>query len=177
MSDTTGASRADPFAAAEGFDPERPRVSPELAWTIAYTGRPEPGAEGFLPARPAAALGLVLRPLLWLLSLLSLPLLLVIRVYKAVLSPLLPPACRFEPSCSVYTYVALRRFGLIRGGLLGLLRLIRCQPICAMGYDPVPPPERPEAMATTDATAEEPDPDTPKATESDPDIAPGEATA
>ena len=58
-----------------------------------------------------------------------------IRLYQRLLSPLLPPACRFEPTCSRYTYEAIRRYGALRGGWLGARRLCRCHP---GGHDPVP---------------------------------------
>jgi hypothetical protein len=50
----------------------------------------------------------------------------------------MPPACRFEPSCSVYAETAIDRFGLVRGGWLALKRLARCNPFSAGGVDPVP---------------------------------------
>lgn len=68
----------------------------------------------------------------------SRPSILLIRFYKRWLSPLLGSRCRFEPSCSDYTRVAIARFGLLRGGWLGLLRILRCQPLCEGGHDPVP---------------------------------------
>jgi putative membrane protein insertion efficiency factor len=61
-----------------------------------------------------------------------------IRVYQRVISPLLPPACRFYPSCSAYGYEAIRQYGIARGGWLTVRRLARCQPFCSGGYDPVP---------------------------------------
>jgi putative membrane protein insertion efficiency factor len=61
-----------------------------------------------------------------------------IRGYQHLISPLLPAACRFEPSCSSYTAVALSRHGLVRGALLGMWRILRCNPLCAGGQDPVP---------------------------------------
>jgi hypothetical protein len=67
------------------------------------------------------------RPLLWL-----------IRGYQATLSRWLPPACRFEPTCSHYAYEAIERFGPLRGGWLTLRRLSRCHPWGSSGYDPVP---------------------------------------
>jgi uncharacterized protein len=63
-----------------------------------------------------------------------------IRAYRRVLSPLLPAACRFHPSCSAYALEALERHGPLRGVGLTLWRLGRCQPFCAGGFDPVPPP-------------------------------------
>ena len=61
-----------------------------------------------------------------------------IRIYQWTVSPLLGPRCRFYPSCSNYALESVRRFGAVRGGWLGLLRLLRCHPWQAGGYDPVP---------------------------------------
>jgi putative membrane protein insertion efficiency factor len=61
-----------------------------------------------------------------------------INFYRMAVSPMLPPSCRFEPTCSQYTYQAIARFGLRRGGWLGLKRLARCRPFGPCGYDPVP---------------------------------------
>lgn len=64
--------------------------------------------------------------------------LLAIHGYQRMVSPTLPPACRFQPSCSQYGYEAIERHGLIKGGWLTLRRLARCHPFQATGYDPVP---------------------------------------
>ena len=61
-----------------------------------------------------------------------------IRAYQLVISPLLPPACRFYPSCSHYALEAVQRFGVLRGGFLALRRLLRCHPWQPGGFDPVP---------------------------------------
>jgi putative membrane protein insertion efficiency factor len=61
-----------------------------------------------------------------------------IRFYQLTLSRALPPSCRFYPSCSQYAYEAISRYGIARGGWLGLKRLARCQPFHPGGYDPVP---------------------------------------
>ncbi|HUR98494.1 MAG TPA: membrane protein insertion efficiency factor YidD [Pyrinomonadaceae bacterium] len=58
-------------------------------------------------------------------------------VYKALISPFLPPACRFEPTCSEYTRQAVEKYGSARGTWMGLKRILRCQPFCKGGHDPV----------------------------------------
>jgi putative membrane protein insertion efficiency factor len=85
-----------------------------------------------------------------------------IRIYQRAISPALPASCRFYPTCSHYTYEAIARLGLWRGGWLGLKRLCRCNPFHKGGYDPVPlVPEAsvPEASGdakTADAKTHEP---------------------
>ena len=61
-----------------------------------------------------------------------------LKAYKKIISPILPPSCRFTPTCSEYAMEAITRFGAIRGTLLGAYRLLRCNPFCRGGYDPVP---------------------------------------
>lgn len=61
-----------------------------------------------------------------------------LRLYKTFLSPFLPSACRFEPTCSVYAARAVEKYGVIRGTWLGVKRILRCQPFCKGGYDPIP---------------------------------------
>lgn len=65
-------------------------------------------------------------------------LLFLLRLYKVVLSPILPPMCRFEPTCSVYAMRAVGKYGAVRGGWLSLKRLFRCHPFHPGGWDPVP---------------------------------------
>ncbi|HEY0590489.1 MAG TPA: membrane protein insertion efficiency factor YidD [Thermoanaerobaculia bacterium] len=65
-------------------------------------------------------------------------LLALLRTYKRFISPLLPPACRFEPTCSVYAMQAVSRHGALRGSWLAVRRLARCHPFNPGGWDPVP---------------------------------------
>ena len=64
-----------------------------------------------------------------------------IRGYQYFISPLLPPSCRFEPTCSHYAMTALRRHGVVLGLALATWRILRCNPYCSGGIDEVP--ERP----------------------------------
>jgi putative membrane protein insertion efficiency factor len=61
-----------------------------------------------------------------------------LRGYKRFLSPLLPPMCRFEPTCSVYMMQAIEKYGALRGVWLGIRRLSRCHVFNPGGWDPVP---------------------------------------
>jgi uncharacterized protein len=60
-----------------------------------------------------------------------------LRGYKWALSPLLPPACRYVPTCSDYAMEAVDRYGVLRGGWMAMWRVLRCHPIVRGGYDPV----------------------------------------
>lgn len=62
-----------------------------------------------------------------------------IRIYQRVISPLLGPHCRFQPTCSQYGLEALQRFGVLKGGWLTLKRILKCHPLNPGGEDPVPP--------------------------------------
>jgi putative membrane protein insertion efficiency factor len=64
--------------------------------------------------------------------------LLVIRFYQRAVSPYLGANCRYYPTCSVYTYEAVQKYGAFRGLILGIKRILRCHPYHAGGYDPVP---------------------------------------
>lgn len=64
--------------------------------------------------------------------------LLLIRLYQNTISRVLPPSCRFTPSCSHYGYEAIEKYGLIKGGWLAVKRISRCHPLTPGGYDPVP---------------------------------------
>ena len=60
-----------------------------------------------------------------------------IKVYRRFVSPMLPPTCRFTPSCSLYMLQAVERYGLIRGSFMGARRVLRCHPFSKGGFDPV----------------------------------------
>jgi putative membrane protein insertion efficiency factor len=62
----------------------------------------------------------------------------VIRFYKQYISPGLGSNCRFYPSCSQYTYEAIEKYGVLKGGWMGIKRIVRCQPWSKGGFDPVP---------------------------------------
>ncbi len=60
-----------------------------------------------------------------------------IKGYKRFVSPMLPPSCRFTPSCSIYTLQAIEKYGLLKGILMGTWRILRCHPFSKGGFDPV----------------------------------------
>ena len=64
--------------------------------------------------------------------------LMIIRFYRAAISPLTPPSCRYSPTCSRYALEAIERYGALKGGWLTLRRILRCHPFGGKGYDPVP---------------------------------------
>lgn len=61
-----------------------------------------------------------------------------IASYQYLISPLLGPSCRFYPTCSTYARLAIKRYGVFRGGFLSLLRIFKCHPMHPGGYDPLP---------------------------------------
>lgn len=61
-----------------------------------------------------------------------------IRGYQKFISPFLPSACRFQPTCSSYGYESIEKHGVFKGGWLAVRRIARCNPLCKGGYDPVP---------------------------------------
>jgi len=65
-------------------------------------------------------------------------LLLPIKFYQRAISPLLPPSCRFTPTCSQYAVEAITKYGIFKGTWLAIKRLLRCHPWGGCGYDPVP---------------------------------------
>ncbi|MFT5833755.1 MAG: putative membrane protein insertion efficiency factor [Cognaticolwellia sp.] len=62
----------------------------------------------------------------------------IIKIYQLFISPLLPPSCRYTPTCSRYTVEAIKKYGPFKGGWLGLRRIMRCHPWGGHGHDPVP---------------------------------------
>lgn len=69
-----------------------------------------------------------------------------LRAYKWAISPMLPTACRYVPTCSEYAMEAVERFGVLRGGWMALGRLLRCHPLAGSGYDPVFHPETQKSL-------------------------------
>jgi putative membrane protein insertion efficiency factor len=63
---------------------------------------------------------------------------LLVKFYRKYISPLKPPCCRFEPTCSQYALEAFEEWGFLRGFYLTLMRILRCHPFCRGGFDPVP---------------------------------------
>jgi len=61
-----------------------------------------------------------------------------IRFYRKAISPYRPPSCRFYPTCSQYALQAIEKYGALKGGWLAFKRILRCNPFCKGGYDPVP---------------------------------------
>jgi putative membrane protein insertion efficiency factor len=74
-------------------------------------------------------------------------LILIVRAYQVALSPLLPAACRYHPTCSHYAIEAIEKHGAARGGWLALRRIARCHPFRPGGFDPVPDPTVPSTPA------------------------------
>lgn len=69
---------------------------------------------------------------------LSLIILLIISLYRYLISPLLPPSCRFQPTCSEYAILAIREHGVYKGIIYTVIRIFKCNPLFNGGYDPIP---------------------------------------
>lgn len=69
---------------------------------------------------------------------LSFPILVLVKIYQYIISPILPQSCRYHPTCSVYMVEALKAWGPIKGTFLGVKRILSCHPWGGSGYDPVP---------------------------------------
>ncbi|MBM3160235.1 MAG: membrane protein insertion efficiency factor YidD [Bacteroidetes bacterium] len=74
----------------------------------------------------------------YLKHILSLPLIILVRIYQLIISPLFPPSCRYTPTCSQYMIEALKTWGPIKGLFLGIKRFASCRPGGGHGHDPVP---------------------------------------
>ncbi len=61
-----------------------------------------------------------------------------LKLYKRYISPCLPPSCRYYPTCSEYTFTAVEKYGVIKGVVMGVFRILRCNILFPGGYDPVP---------------------------------------
>lgn len=79
-----------------------------------------------------------------------------IRFYRAAISPLMPAACRYRPSCSEYALAAIEAHGVRRGGWLAVRRIFRCHPFGGRGWDPVPPAEADGSGEAAAAREDEP---------------------
>ncbi|KDE40998.1 Protein YidD [Nitrincola lacisaponensis] len=75
----------------------------------------------------------------WLRRQLGRVLILLVKFYQYFISPMLPPSCRYEPTCSAYMIEAIQVHGPLKGLYLGIRRVLRCHPLREGGYDPVPP--------------------------------------
>lgn len=94
----------------------------------------------------------------------------VIRFYQVAISPWMPAACRYQPSCSQYALEAIRLHGSVRGGWMAVRRLGRCHPWGGSGYDPVPPlPGAPEGPHASDRAGPRPEGHPKSADETSPD--------
>jgi len=73
-----------------------------------------------------------------IIKIITFPFIIVIKIYQVIISPLFPSSCRYTPTCSHYTVEALKKYGLFKGGWLGIKRISKCHPWGGSGHDPVP---------------------------------------
>ncbi len=73
-----------------------------------------------------------------IIKLVTFPFIIVIKIYQILISPFFPSSCRFAPTCSQYSFEALRKYGLFKGGWLGIKRISKCHPWGGSGHDPLP---------------------------------------
>lgn len=62
---------------------------------------------------------------------------LIIKAYRLFISPVIPDSCRYEPTCSVYSIIAFKKYGILKGGVLTIKRVLKCNPFARGGYDPL----------------------------------------
>jgi hypothetical protein len=77
------------------------------------------------------------KPVISIREIIISPFILLVKIYQGAISPLLPNACRYTPTCSQYMIEALHKHGLIKGGWMGVKRILRCNPWGGHGHDPV----------------------------------------
>jgi hypothetical protein len=77
------------------------------------------------------------KPVISIREIIISPFILLVKIYQGAISPLLPNACRYTPTCSQYMIEALHKHGLIKGGWMGIKRILRCNPWGGHGHDPV----------------------------------------
>jgi len=71
------------------------------------------------------------------MKVITFPFVILIKIYQLIISPLLPPSCRYIPTCSQYSLEALKKYGLLKGGWLSIKRIAKCHPWGGSGYDPL----------------------------------------